>query len=71
MTKDRKFIQTGARTVVDIELPSYETEWVYSCGWRIKGTQPYRPRHEFNNLSQPIGLLCFYKETGILPRKDN
>ena len=71
MTKDRKFIQTGARTVVDIEHPSCETEWDYNCGWRIKGTHPYRPGYDFCDLSQPIGLLCFYKETGIFPRNAN
>ena len=42
--------------------------WVYNCGWRIKGTHPYRPYCEYINLNQPIGILDFYKETGVLPK---
>ena len=68
MTKDREFIQTGPRTVVDNET---QDEWTYNCGWRINGTHPYRPGYDFCDLSQPIGILCFYKETGIFPRNDN
>ena len=56
--------QTSPRTVFDEEA---QCEWVYRCGWSIKGAHPYRPRVDFCNLSQPIGILCFYKETGILP----
>ena len=41
--------------------------WVYNCGWRIKGSHPYRPPCEYINLNQPIGIRDFYKETGILP----
>lgn len=41
--------------------------WVYNCGWRIKGTHPYRPPCEYINLNQPIGIKEFYKETGYLP----
>lgn len=46
--------------------------WVYNCGWQIKGSHPYR-RIFFGDqiLDQPIGILQFYKETGILPPKAN
>lgn len=41
--------------------------WIYNCGWRIKGTHPYRQPCEYINLNQPIGIKEFYKETGYLP----
>ena len=46
--------------------------WVYNCGWHIKGWHPYRNIF-FGELmlEQPIGILKFYKDTGILPPKTN
>ena len=44
-----------------------ELTWVYNCGWHIKGWHPYRPPWDWCNLNQPIGILEFYKNTGILP----
>ena len=42
--------------------------WVYDCGWRIKGSHPYRMIFFGEQiLDQPIGILTFYKETGLLP----
>ena len=43
--------------------------WVYDCGWHIEGHHPYRSTFEFaqNEVNQPIGLLDFYKESGVLP----
>jgi len=42
--------------------------WVYDCGWRIRGSHPYRMiLFGEQILDQPIGIIQFYKETGILP----
>ena len=46
----------------------YGFTWVYNCGWRIKGTHPYRPASNLIDLEQPIGIFAFFKETGILPK---
>ena len=48
----------------------FEMVWVYECGWRVKGHHPYRCFFEFaqNEVIQPVGLLDFYKETGVLPQ---
>ena len=44
--------------------------WVFDCGWRIKGCHPYRMiLFGEQILDQPIGIVQFYKETGILPPK--
>ena len=46
--------------------------WVYDCGWKIKGSHPYRMVLFGDQiLSQPIGILDFFKQTGILPPKAN
>lgn len=42
--------------------------WVYDCGWSIKGNHPYRLIFFGDQqLDQPIGILEFYNEYGILP----
>jgi len=44
--------------------------WIYNCGWHIKGAHPYRMIFFGDQiLDQPIGILQFYKETGLLPPK--
>jgi len=45
--------------------------WVYNCGWRLANwDHPYRVNFDGEDLlEQPIGLIDFYKQTGILPPK--
>lgn len=44
--------------------------FVYDCGWRIAGSHPYRLCVDGEEIVwQPIGLLAFFKETGVLPQR--
>jgi hypothetical protein len=52
--------------------------WRYDCGWRIasnngvpSNNHPYRECRldGFQMISQPVGLLDFYKDTGFLPTR--
>lgn len=55
---------------VNVNADNWTDVWIYDCGWQIKGSHPYRMIFFGDQiLDQPIGILQFYKETGILPPK--
>ena len=57
---------------IEYNCEGWTDVWVYDCGWRIKGSHPYRMIFFGDQLlDQPIGILQFYKESGILPPKPN
>ena len=55
---------------IEYNCEGWTDVWVYNCGWRIKGSHPYLLILDGGQyLNQPIGILQFFKETGILPPK--
>jgi len=55
------WVETNILTRNGVEGERCTFTWVYNCGWKLKGEHP-------DEAARPIGLLSFYKESGILPK---
>ena len=52
----------------DAYFGDFDMWWTYNCGWHPVGCHPYRNIvYGDMRLSQPVGILDFYKYSGVLP----